>query len=698
MRQRLSTRARGNLSRGALISLLLHLNVVAPIVIAAWIYGGREEAQRAEEVDVAFQAADQTELPPDLPPIEPSPQTLEPEAKRAPAPKPDKKHPELVKVPKPEPQKKPPPPPKKEKPEPEVVAPPMPPMPPPPPPDHRGHEKIVDLDDKKDQPPPPDAKYLAQQNNRVAVETRARDTNMVADQRGETEASSKSDRTDSKVGGEKEKIAQLEEQKSKLGRAAPDVTPHLNPEVSQPDDQPQHKDRSLLALRDPTPKQHELTPETADLSLPHAADGDVPLPSHATRGNKSDPSHLTQSKRVKLALTGKDYEYLFGADAAAERKLAQQARSNHQGKFEKRLERVRSAVENFIPEVTPGNQTALNTRAAPFAAYLARMHRSIHELWGFGQLEEWDEKDGSSPYNNQNLMTELEIVLNGDGTVDKVGVVRPSGLTAYDVAAVDVVYSAGPYPDPPRAIRSANGKIYLHWHFYRDGRQCNPYGADPYILENAPAGADKTTALDVPRPVHIGGTTPPISEPGAGGARRLEHLHGDDEAHRTRRAALDREVASAEASEGGSGERSTPEASAPEPAGPSAAPPNPANPVAQTTALRWFTALAGNDTAGLLEMAALPFKTNGKEVRNKADLSSMLSDLSSEGVRRPQSVQLVTAARLRAAIGKLPPSLDDTASSQLYSVVEMGPGSKDMLILILGQRGDAWRPVGMVRR
>jgi hypothetical protein len=42
MRRRLSTRARGNLSRGALISLLLHFNVVAPVVIAAWIYGGRQ--------------------------------------------------------------------------------------------------------------------------------------------------------------------------------------------------------------------------------------------------------------------------------------------------------------------------------------------------------------------------------------------------------------------------------------------------------------------------------------------------------------------------------------------------------------------------------------------------------------------------------------------------------------------------------
>ena len=407
MRQRLSTRARGHFSRGALISLLLHLNVVAPLVIAAWVYGGREEAQRAEEMDVAFQAADQTDLPPNLPPIEPTPEMLEPEAKKAPPPE-KKKRPELVKVPKPD--KKKPQAEKKEKPEPEVVVPPMPPMPPPPPPEHKAHEKIVDLDNDKDIPPPADAKYLAQKNNRADVETRARDTNMVADQKGEEkQASSPSDRDDKQVGGEKEKIAQLEEEKSKLGRAAPEVTPHLNPQLSQPKDEPEHRDQSLLALRNPTPKQHELTPETADLSLPHAADGEMPLPSHAARGNKSDPSHLTESKRVKLALSAKDYEYLFGADAAAERKLAQQTRSTHQGKFEKRLARVKSAVENFIPEVRPGNQTALNTRAAPFAAFIARMHRSIHELWGFGQLEDWDEKSGSSPFNNQNLVTELEM-------------------------------------------------------------------------------------------------------------------------------------------------------------------------------------------------------------------------------------------------------------------------------------------------
>ena len=701
MRQGLSTRARGNLSRGALISLLLHLNVVAPVVIAAWIYGGREEAQRAEEVDVAFQAADQTELPPDLPPIEPSPETMEPEAKKAP--KPDKKRPELVKVPKPEAQKKPEAPKKekKEKPEPEVIAPPMPPMPPPPPPERKGHEKMVDLDNDKDVPPPPDAKFLAQKNNRAEVETRAQDTNMVKTQKGEGEASSKSDRDDKQVGGDKAKIAQLEEEKSKLGRSAPDVTPHQNPELSQ-QDQPQHRDKSLLALRDPTPKQHELTPETADLSLPHAADGEMPLPSHAARGNKSDPSHLDNAKRVKLAFTAKDYEYLFGADAAAERKLAQQTRSTRQGKFQKRLARVQSAVENFVPEVKPGNQTALNTRAAPFAAYLARMHRSIHELWGFGQLEEWDEKPGSSPYNNRNLVTELEFVLNGDGTIDRIGVARSSGLLEYDVAAVDVAYTAGPFPDPPREIRSANGKIYVHWHFFRDERQCATSGADPYILENASADADKTTTvLDLPRPRSAAGAgAPGAGAPAAGttagGPRRLQRFDDTNSAHRAKRMALDGEVAAAEGKSEGKSEGSEGHSAESGPSQPAAAPPNTSDPGAQAAALRWFTALAAGDTTHLLEMAALPFKTSGKDVSKKDDLSTMLADLASEGIRRPKSVQLVTAARLRAAIGKLPPSLDDTGSGQLYSAVEMG--SDQMLILILGQRAGAWRPVGMVRR
>src|SRR5262245_21050462 len=570
MSQRIGTRARGFLTRGALLALFIHVHVLAPIGLVVWIYAGRQEAareaQKAQEVDVEFKDVTAAELPKDLPPVDSLvPDQLQPP--KPPEPRPDKKpKPEPKVAKKTEKQED-----KKEiaKAEPEVEVPPLPPMPKP---ERRDHEKMVDLDNDKDVEPPPDANYLAQKNNRADEETRAKDTNLQKAQQGEGVASEKSNRDDVEPGADKQKVAEMEDQKSALGKKAPDVTPHDNPEVASKDDTTRN---SLLALRDPAKKSHELTPETVDMSLPRAADGDVSQPRPPVRGRNSDPSRQADADKVKLALSDRDFEYLFGAEAEAERRLAQTQRSTRQGKFQQRAARVRSSLENFIPEVKPGNQTALNTRAAPFAAYIAKMHRSIHKLWGFGALEDWDELPGGSPLNDPKLSTTLEMVLNRDGTVDKVTIVRASGYLPFDASAIDVAFNAGPYPDPPRAIRSANGKIYVHWQFHRDERQCATSGVDYFILDNPPAGADRSVVAEAPgegpHPVAGppaaggggagGGAAPatgngpvanaPASEgqatnttSGDGGLRRLRRF--DDRRHSAKMQRLDEEVAMAE--------------------------------------------------------------------------------------------------------------------------------------------------------
>ena len=75
MSQRAGSRARGYLSRGALLSLLLHVHLLTPIGLAVWIFAGRQEAareaQRAQEVDVEFADVTAAELPKDLPPLDP---------------------------------------------------------------------------------------------------------------------------------------------------------------------------------------------------------------------------------------------------------------------------------------------------------------------------------------------------------------------------------------------------------------------------------------------------------------------------------------------------------------------------------------------------------------------------------------------------------------------------------------------------
>ena len=707
MSQRAGSRARGYLSRGVLLVLLLHVHLLVPIGVAIWVFGGRQEAareaQRAQEVDVEFRDVTAAELPKDLPPLDPAPpdqlEPPKPPAPRAQARKPEQKLAEkkaedkaVVKP--------------LAKPEPEVAEP-----PPPKPEERKPHQKMVDLDNDKDVEPPPDAQYLAQKNNRVDQETRAKDTNLQKAQKGEAAASDKSDRDDPEPGADKQRIAELEDKKSALGRRAPDVTPHDNPEVSQKAQDDARK--SLLALRDPAKRQHELTPETANPSLPSAADGEI-AQARPARGAQSDPSRLKNAERVRLALSDRDFEYLFGADAEAERRLAQTQKSTRQGKFARNAARVRAALENFIPEVKPGNQTALNTRAAPFAAYIAKMHRSIHKLWGFGALDDWDELPSSSPLNDYKLSTTLEMVMNRDGTVDKVTVVRASGYLPFDAAAIDVAFNAGPYPDPPRAIRSANGKIYVHWQFHRDERQCATSGVDYFILDNPPAGADRSVVADAPfeaphpvaAPPAAGGTAPapgassPGAQPGSTTAndrdlRRLRRF--DDKRHDAKMQRLDEEVAMAEEQDHDHNHGSSPPVPTPvhAPAAPAGA--RGTDPAAHAIAASWFKALAAGDAAALAAMSALPFKTSGKDVTKRSALSAMFSDLAGEEkASAAPTVDIYTTAGLRAAIGKLPANVDDGTGGQLYGLASNGP--REALILILAKQAGNWRPIGLVRR
>ena len=190
---------------------------------------------------------------------------------------------------------------------------------------------------------------------------------------------------------------------------------------------------------------------------------------------------------INTPLSFQDYERIMGKDKIDdERQVAARKMSSKKGRWERKLEAVKSSLENFVPDVRPGNQTALKTRAHPFALYVARMHRRIHELWGFGFLESLDDKSADYPLNNPDLWTNLEISVNPDGTLHKVTIAKTSGKTEFDVAAVDTVLSSAPFDATPEAIRSVDGRIYLRWGFYRNWRQCGTFNVEPYILTDVP--------------------------------------------------------------------------------------------------------------------------------------------------------------------------------------------------------------------
>lgn len=348
------------------------------------------------------------------------------------------------------------------------------------------------------------------------------------------------------------------------------------------------------------------------------------------------------------------------------------------------MERIRSSLENFIPEVRPGNQTALGTRAHPFALYIARMHRSIHRLWGFGFLVDMDSKPDRHPMNDMKLWTMIEVVVEPSGKVHKATIVRPSGILTYDVAALDTVFASGPYPPTPRAIRSKDGKVYLHWRFHRNQRQCGTFGVDPFILTKPPTGPIDSTMAEVlgqPRPRRAGPRRLNRPHSGHAGQARSGHRHPH----------------SGQARAGQGPGASTKPSQRQLEAARAAARKNPRADLgrAKRAARRFIQAFNRRDPGAMAAACDLPFLAQGRKVaKQRQVLRRMFGDLVREAAgERADAVRLMTVSEARSKLGKLPAGAD-YGVGMVVGQVQLG---RVPVTLLLQERAGSWKVIGLNR-
>lgn len=138
-----------------------------------------------------------------------------------------------------------------------------------------------------------------------------------------------------------------------------------------------------------------------------------------------------------------------------------------------------------------GNQRPLKPVAIPFATYLDAIHLPIHREFSDKGLAQLDALAPNHPLNQPKLVVRLELVIDGaSGKVTKAGVVKPSGVTAFDVLALDSVMQAAPFGQAPAEIRSTDGNVYVHWEFGRDPTfGCATMHVRPFLLTLAPRAA-----------------------------------------------------------------------------------------------------------------------------------------------------------------------------------------------------------------
>ena len=191
-----------------------------------------------------------------------------------------------------------------------------------------------------------------------------------------------------------------------------------------------------------------------------------------------------------------DYSTFIGA-VGGTGKLHEEARKAHDARLAKHagsmldgidFQRYRAAVENYDPSVELGNQTSLNAARVPFATYINHIHNQLHPIFADDFLGSLDKLPADNQLNQKGLVTHLELVLDQkDGTILRLGVTKPSGVTAFDIAALKAVERSAPFGAAPDAIASPDGRVYLHWEFHRDPYYaCTSRNASPFLLKNPP--------------------------------------------------------------------------------------------------------------------------------------------------------------------------------------------------------------------
>lgn len=377
----------------------------------------------------------------------------------------------------------------------------------------------------KNQKDNPEAKFRANEANHVAEETQARITSTDQNDPKPTPGRTYAGPNEDPGNAEETEVAHSEERFGERNLAPTDtsespqklaivrVTPRSQPAPApapapRPEQAAQRGQKAQAAVED-----KEAVPETLDarggsFDVPEQRTAQAAAPAKKARKHRLFApkrsrrpldflglgSTGTTSRGINLNLSQQDALAIVGADQLRHhrQKDAERRLSQHRGSWKNLgLERWRAAIENYVPSIKPGNQTALNAARAPWASYLNTIHNRLHPIFAWGFLDSLDSQPASSRLNDMELKTYLEIVLSKeDGRVVRMGVTRTSGITVFDIGALESVQRAEPFGTPPKQILSPDGHAYLHWEFHRNPIfACSTYYAHPYIkkLEQRPA-------------------------------------------------------------------------------------------------------------------------------------------------------------------------------------------------------------------
>lgn len=133
-----------------------------------------------------------------------------------------------------------------------------------------------------------------------------------------------------------------------------------------------------------------------------------------------------------------------------------------------RLNQGMSSVGESLPtDVKVGSFTALNTDRYLFYTFYARVEELVRYRWETHVYSAIESFDSNTLMNasNRNWFTQVEFLLDHKGLLKKAIIMKESGITRFDLAAVNAFKEARIFPNPPQEMVQEDGFIHLKYTF-----------------------------------------------------------------------------------------------------------------------------------------------------------------------------------------------------------------------------------------
>lgn len=270
----------------------------------------------------------------------------------------------------------------------------------------------------------PDAKYLAERDNKVEKETKAREQT-----------------TDFRNAMPQQTAPQARHTPGDNAVDRPQVAGTLG---AGQDDRPMNKgqDRAALELPDVRKKQ-EIALKT---------DPDSPGPGMSVANRSQSDELKGNSKRLRLQ-PGSE----LGEPGGSLGKAGLPGVANLVPSRAVMDKLIGAAPNEYLPEEEEGDGTFLNTRSFKYAGFFNRIKQALDQYYDIHRIARRDPT--GTIYFTKDRITLLHVTLNAKGELEDIRIVQSSGLDFLDMEAVAAFRRAQPFPNPPPGMLDEDSKL-----------------------------------------------------------------------------------------------------------------------------------------------------------------------------------------------------------------------------------------------